>query len=805
MPRMPDWTDAPQSKPTSGAVARAPKEFISEAVGRLGDTMRQEASADANLNARLAREGKADADALDLARARADWNKRRLNEEDGFQFETNPKIETWESGYGKNISKHKAASASLINDPVLRLKFEAEADGDIAEGTVRIRNRGRDLVNNQRRAAGLQSIEDNLILATRPGLPEEERDKLFARSRADIDNMVASGTLTPEQAIETRRKFGERFASAKVREDIQKDPANALRHLQGSAANETYYAKLRGKESGDSDTAKASTSSATGRYQFTEGTWEGLRKAHPELALTKDGRTNADQQERAVRVFTEENARHLESNGIPATEANLYLAHFMGASGAVAMLQADPNAEAATLFPEAAGSNESIFYAGKGKTQRARTVAEVIALQTRNFSGQSGPAPDYYQMVSPEERITYSTAAEAEWAARNKADRESDALTKYQLKSSLEDDITQIRETGKPTNVDPKTVLDVLGTDGMAKWIDDRKAAVRTYEAVTSMDTMTNDQIETHLQGLEPVDGTPDFDTAQKTYDAAEKRANQLRDMRLKDPAKSVDSSPMVREAKKALNPDDPTTLQGLVRARLAAQEQVGLPKAMRQPVTRSEAKQITAPIEQIINMADARLIAATFAKDMDGATRRATKKEIRRQAEAQVAETLAQIDEAYGPYAEKVLAFAISESVKDRDVGDLTARVLKKIVANERITAADFTSIDDAKDASAAEKAMDGTPSRSNREAAEPPSAPEEPSTPWQSKKPFGRYGNAGGIVSIGKPPEEPPTKKGKPSERKGYPWPSRPDVEKLLKFQVTPAEFDKLYGPGRAAEWLP
>lgn len=810
MPKMPDFTDIPRTKPTTGDISRPARDFAGEAVGRLGDTLQREAAADQQLNLQIHRKNKSESDTLEFTRAKADWNIRRLNEEDGYQFDTNPKIDKWEAGYSKNIGKHKAAAASIISDPKLRLRFEAEADTDIAEGTLRIRGRARDLVNNQKKASGLQAIEDTLILATRPNLPQDEVNKLFGRARADIDNMVAAGIMTPEAAVEARRKFSERFATAKVKEDIQTDPETAYRHLQGGAAGDVFYSKLRSRESSGSDTAASNSSSALGRYGFTVGTWADVMKAHPELGLSKDGRTNGDQQERAIRAFTRDNAAVLDQNGFKASEANLALAHFFGAQGAVNALKADPNANAAELFPEAAKANPTIFYAGGGKTERPRTVAEVIALQSKGFTGDAGPAPTYYQFVSPEERTAYSAAAEAEYSSRLKADRDAKNLATYQMKSTLENDISQIRETGKPSDVDPQMVVSTLGTDDAAKWLDDRKAAAKTYAAVTAMDTMTNDEIDSHLQELEPVAGDPSFSDAEKTYRAAEAKAKKLVDMRLKDPAKSVDSSPLVREALKSFDSGNPQTVQELVKARLAAQEQVGIVKAMRQPITRGEAKQIIAPIERIIDMTDAEIVAATGSAGADKAARKASIKEVNRQAEEQIRATVDQIEATYGPYADQVLAFSIAESVRDKDIGNLATRVFKKIAAGERVTISDGAGLEAAQDAGTADRAMAGTPAKPQGSPQIDGTTP-RPQPTGQPKDAKGAQASPQGMTGAGRGTAARRMQEGqksqprRPAEKAGYPWPSRVDVQKLLKNPALAPQFDKMYGQGRANEWLP
>lgn len=811
MPRMPDWTDAPQTKPITPQVPRQRRNFVAEAAGRLGETIQREGIANEEQNLRIYKQQKNEGDSLEYAAAKADFNKRRLNEEDTFQPGQKPKMEKWEGDYTTAMGKHKAASASLISDPKLRLRFEMEADDDIVGGGVRLRGKARDYQMGEKRARGLQAIDDTLALTTKPGLPQEEINKLFTRARADIDNMVLAGVMTPEQAVEARRGFSKRFATAKVQQDILNDPGNAYRNIQGGAAGEVYYRKLRGKESGGNDFASPGTSSALGRYQMTSGTWDTLMRTHPELGLTKSGRTNADQQERAVRALTQDNATFLQSHDVPVSEATLYLAHFMGAQGAVDMLKAAPGADAAQLFPEAAKANPTIFFAGKGDSLRPRTVAEVVALQTKNFSTQDAPAPPYYEMLDPEDKVRFSTMAEAEYASRAKAERDASDLQKFQTKSMLEDDVSQILNTGKPSDIDPAQVAAVLGPDDAAKWLEDRQNAAKTFAAVSSMDTMTNDQIEEHLQSLEPEPGTANFKDAQKTYDAAERRAKKLTDLRLKDPAKSVEDSPLVAEAKKGLDPNDPRTVQSLAKARLAAQEQVGIPKSMRQPITRGEAMQIIAPIQNAIDLTEARIVAATGSAGTDRATRKASIKAIHKQAEEEIRNTVDMIEQAYGPYADQVLAFSIAESVRDKEVGNLAAGVLKKLGKREPITATDLDALDHASDAATADKGITGdiprpapAPQGSPQTAAspsgsQPTSPPAKASAAPASAKPAPSSGR------FGSKPATPEPKKAGPAARDGKPWPSRGDVQRLLKDPTLAPEFDKIYGPGRAAEWLP
>ena len=102
-----------------------------------------------------------------------------------------------------------------------------------------------------------------------------------------------------------------------------------------------YYQKTMNVESSGRVDAKNPRSSATGLFQFVEGTWKGLMRKYPELGLTPEGRTDPAQQKRAMEKFTQNNIQSLRKAGLPVTNGTLYLAHFAGDGGAKALLRAD--------------------------------------------------------------------------------------------------------------------------------------------------------------------------------------------------------------------------------------------------------------------------------------------------------------------------------------------------------------------------------------------------------------------------------------------------------------------------------
>lgn len=134
----------------------------------------------------------------------------------------------------------------------------------------------------------------------------------------------------------------ETVATIPTKRNPASEAANAAANRPIDASTMSYMANARSAESGGNDAAANPNSSALGRYQFLESTWNGLMQKYPELGLTANGRTDGSQQERAMQRFTQDNAGALSSAGIPVDPGTLYAAHFLGAGGAQKALTADP-------------------------------------------------------------------------------------------------------------------------------------------------------------------------------------------------------------------------------------------------------------------------------------------------------------------------------------------------------------------------------------------------------------------------------------------------------------------------------
>jgi hypothetical protein len=128
---------------------------------------------------------------------------------------------------------------------------------------------------------------------------------------------------------------------------------------------------IKVESNGDAN-AKNKRSSATGLGQFLNETWLLLIRAHrPDLITERteaevlDLRRDPSIAREITARFTERNANVLKRRGLPVTPGTLYLAHFTGAAGAVAVLSALEEADAATTMASADAT---------GRTKREKLV-----------------------------------------------------------------------------------------------------------------------------------------------------------------------------------------------------------------------------------------------------------------------------------------------------------------------------------------------------------------------------------------------------------------------------------------------
>lgn len=153
--------------------------------------------------------------------------------------------------------------------------------------------------------------------------------------------------------------------------------------------NKSIIERIINVESGGNPLAKASTSTATGLGQFTEGTWLGLfNQVFPELiSMSREAklamRTNTEASRKMLEALTTQNQAGLIQAGITPDARNTYLAHFLGIDDAIKVILANPDELAANVVQkQSVNANQSIL--GEG-----RTVGQLLSWATQKMGGGS--------------------------------------------------------------------------------------------------------------------------------------------------------------------------------------------------------------------------------------------------------------------------------------------------------------------------------------------------------------------------------------------------------------------------------
>jgi hypothetical protein len=179
-----------------------------------------------------------------------------------------------------------------------------------------------------------------------------------------------------------------------------------------TGTNFQYLLATAKMESNFAPSAAATTSSARGLFQFIDQTWLGtVKEAGARLgygqyadAISRTGSGSYEITDSSMRsaimklrddptaasamagILTRSNSMKLTGAiGRQPTDAELYMAHFMGVRGASKLINAaaaTPDATGAALFPRAAAANRSIFY---DKAGGARSISGVYAELSRRY------------------------------------------------------------------------------------------------------------------------------------------------------------------------------------------------------------------------------------------------------------------------------------------------------------------------------------------------------------------------------------------------------------------------------------
>ena len=331
-----------------------------------------------------------------------------------------------------------------------------------------------------------------------------------------------------------------------------------------------YFAAIRKSESGGNDRAVNPKSTATGRYQFIEGTWQQLRQQFPDAGLTADGRTDPAQQEIAIRLFTKQNENYLTSHGVAATNANLYAAHFLGASAAVQVLKAPAETPLSTLLPN------SVFAANQ--FARNMTVADFRQWTAKKAGGSSYTLTDGKTGDFVLDTLDAGQRAQV-YATAQTALNHQQVTTKANLEVNVANASAALLTTGEfngklPVKDDFLRAYDPIEAE--QKWAEFR-GVVETGNFIADIKTLTSGEISQRLEASKPTNTASETYAADlEAYNNRAKAAQIVAEQRKQDPAAYISSAfPQIVEE------ENPTLRYSQMRM---AYDKIGQPQSLRKP-----------------------------------------------------------------------------------------------------------------------------------------------------------------------------------------------------------------------------
>lgn len=254
------------------------------------------------------------------------------------------------------------------------------------------------------------------------------------------------------------------------------------------------------------------------------------------------------------------------------------------------------------------------------------------------------------------------------------------------INQDMKVDLDMVASSGIPLDGLRERYQAAYGPEAAIELDRRREAAATLFTTTTNMQTAPTAQLDMLAEQIKPTPdllGTPLYEQLDKNYQSAVKAAASIKKARAEDVAAYSDT--MVDPAiKQQAASGDMQAKKSLATARLRAQEQIGIPPEAQVPVTKQEAKELMAPV--------------TLA--MPGQEKRALQ------------EVVPKIREIYGDeMTERVIGFALNAARVDQNTQEQAARIFKKLGMGQPVNESEIASLDTAKTNDAMDAAAGASP----------------------------------------------------------------------------------------------
>ena len=384
----------------------------------------------------------------------------------------------------------------------------------------------------------MQQQGDNLMNKAVGTADDSTRAQIIDSHNQLVDGLVAKGAVTAVQAVTMKQGWAHQYATADLLARSETDPQGVINELQAAPGSpDAVVSRIIQNESSNNPNAKARGSSASGLGGFTDDTWLGLiKQQHPELA---QGRSDQDLlalkadpnlSREMTGALVKQNSAALQGQGLPATPGNVYLAHFLGPTGAAAVLKADPNQPVQDALTAAVGKDKAAaMIAANPSVLAGKLAGSVTQWSDGKMGGQQPGAGSVYDMIRPDVRQQILEHAQTVLAKQNVEDTAG-------FKQRIEDSQAEAFGSGNVVTPIPQSdFIRTLGADAGPKAFATYQQNVQLGRDINKVATLGPDEQQALLKSYEPQPG-PGYSDAAKREDAIGKEIARVQQLRVKDP-----------------------------------------------------------------------------------------------------------------------------------------------------------------------------------------------------------------------------------------------------------------------------
>ncbi len=229
MPRIPTRDSLRQGVPqSSGGKVQAPRDFAGGALERAGDSI-------FNQSGEALQKEKQQQSAMELAKARAEWNTGLLSEQAGYTLDQDQDYGSWARKYEVRSPIIQKRAAANITDPEIRQQFIYETEDDRVRVGLGIGSNARQAASTARLTAAETSLEQLLNNAVQAD--DETARGIFSDIRATRQGLVDAAVITAEKAAADSVRDARRFAAIRGTQLVDNDPVQARSVLSGEKAS----------------------------------------------------------------------------------------------------------------------------------------------------------------------------------------------------------------------------------------------------------------------------------------------------------------------------------------------------------------------------------------------------------------------------------------------------------------------------------------------------------------------------------------------------------------------------------------